>query len=202
MAAILGRRSRATVFPKASGADRELPCARGTRGRRVYVLVDAEAGAGSTVPTMEEPHGFGPARIAASPAGLGISAESLWILRIPTSCTCQTWRSIVPRTLARHSPWCEGAPGGDDYHFLWIDPTAPSRMILATDQGTTISVDGAKTWTTWYNQPTAQIYHAITDSQFPYTVYGTQQDSGSVTVPSRTNHGAHHGRRSVFHRWQ
>jgi photosystem II stability/assembly factor-like uncharacterized protein len=82
-----------------------------------------------------------------------------------------------------------GAPGGDDYHQLWLDPKNSSRMILATDQGTTISVDRGQTWSTWYNQPTAQIYHVITDNRFPYTVYGAQQDSGSAAVLSRTDHG-------------
>jgi photosystem II stability/assembly factor-like uncharacterized protein len=82
-----------------------------------------------------------------------------------------------------------GAPGGDDYHQLWLDPKNSSRMILATDQGTTISVDRGQTWSTWYNQPTAQLYHVITDNRFPYTVYGAQQDSGSAAVLSRTDHG-------------
>ncbi len=82
-----------------------------------------------------------------------------------------------------------GAPGGDDYHQLWVDPKNSSRMILATDQGTTISVDHGRTWSTWYNQPTAQLYHVITDNKFPYTVYGAQQDSGSASVVSRTDHG-------------
>jgi photosystem II stability/assembly factor-like uncharacterized protein len=82
-----------------------------------------------------------------------------------------------------------GAPGGDDYHELWVDPKDGSWMILGTDQGTTISLDRAKTWTTWYNQPTAQLYHVTTDDYFPYAVYGSQQDSGGVAVFSRTNHG-------------
>ncbi|HLY60599.1 MAG TPA: hypothetical protein VKV95_07510 [Terriglobia bacterium] len=81
----------------------------------------------------------------------------------------------------------KGAPGGDDYHSLWIDPENSSRMILATDQGVVISVDGAKSWTSWYNQPTAQLYHVITDNRSPYWVYGAQQDSGSVGVVSRSN---------------
>ena len=81
-----------------------------------------------------------------------------------------------------------GAPGGDDYHQIWVDPKNSSRMILGTDQGTTISLDRGKTWSTWYNQPTAQLYHVITDNQFPYVVYGAQQDSGSVAVLSRTDH--------------
>ena len=82
-----------------------------------------------------------------------------------------------------------GAPGGDDYHQLWIDPRNSSSMVLGTDQGTTISLDRGQTWSTWYNQPTAQLYHVTTDNQFPYVVYGAQQDSGSAAVPSRTDHG-------------
>jgi photosystem II stability/assembly factor-like uncharacterized protein len=82
-----------------------------------------------------------------------------------------------------------GAPGGDDYHQIWIDPRNSSNMVLGTDQGTTVSLDRGQTWSTWYNQPTAQLYHVITDNQFPYVVYGAQQDSGSAAVPSRTDHG-------------
>ncbi len=82
----------------------------------------------------------------------------------------------------------KGAPGGDDNHVLWIDPTDPNRMILGTDQGVQISVDGAKTWSSWYNQPTAQLYHVATDNRFPYWVYAAQQDSGAVTVASRSIH--------------
>jgi photosystem II stability/assembly factor-like uncharacterized protein len=82
-----------------------------------------------------------------------------------------------------------GAPGGDDYHQLWIDPRNSASMILGTDQGTTISLDRGQTWSTWYNQPTEQLYHVTTDDQFPYVVYGAQQDSGSAAVVSRTDHG-------------
>ena len=82
-----------------------------------------------------------------------------------------------------------GAPGGDDYHQIWIDPKNSASMVLGTDQGTSISLDRGQTWSTWYNQPTAQLYHVITDNQFPYVVYGAQQDSGSAAVPSRTDHG-------------
>lgn len=84
----------------------------------------------------------------------------------------------------------KGAPGGDDYHALWIDPWNSKRMILASDQGTVISVDGGVTWSSWYNQPTAQIYHVATDNQFPYYVYGAQQDSGSVATASRSDYGS------------
>ncbi len=82
-----------------------------------------------------------------------------------------------------------GAPGGDDYHTLWIDPSDSAHMILGTDQGATITLNGGETWSTWYNQPTAQLYHVITDNAVPYRVYGAQQDSGTAVVPSRTDWG-------------
>ncbi len=81
----------------------------------------------------------------------------------------------------------KGAPGGDDYHQLWVDPANPERRILGTDQGAVVSLNGGRTWSSWYNQPTAQFYHVITDTRFPYWVYGSQQDSGAAGVPSRTN---------------
>lgn len=82
-----------------------------------------------------------------------------------------------------------GAPGGDDYHQLWVDPKNSAGMVLGTDQGTTISLNRGHTWSSWYNQPTAQLYHVTTDNQFPYVVYGAQQDSGSAAVLSRTDRG-------------
>ena len=87
-----------------------------------------------------------------------------------------------------------GAPGGDDYHQIWVDPKDSSHLILGTDQGTTISVNRGQTWSSWYNQPTAQFYHVITDNEFPYHVYGAQQDTGSIAVPNRTDHGMITGR--------
>ena len=87
-----------------------------------------------------------------------------------------------------------GAPGGDDYHQIWVDPKDSSHMVLGTDQGTTISVNRGQTWSSWYNQPTAQFYHVSTDNEFPYHVYGAQQDTGSIAVPNRTDHGLITGR--------
>jgi photosystem II stability/assembly factor-like uncharacterized protein len=83
----------------------------------------------------------------------------------------------------------KGAPGGDDYHQLWINPRDGNRMVLSSDQGTVVSVDGAKTWSTWYNQPTAQIYHIAADNRFPYWLYGAQQDSGGVGVSTWSRMG-------------
>jgi photosystem II stability/assembly factor-like uncharacterized protein len=82
----------------------------------------------------------------------------------------------------------KGAPGGDDYHQLWINPDDPKRMIVGSDQGGIVSVDGAATWSSWYNQPTAQIYHVAPDYRFTYWVTGAQQDSGAVGTPSRSRH--------------
>ncbi len=80
-----------------------------------------------------------------------------------------------------------GSPGGDDYHQLWIDPTNPAHQAVAVDQGALITVNSGKTWSSWFNQPTAQFYHVATDQHFPYRVYGAQQDSGAAVVPSRTD---------------
>ena len=84
----------------------------------------------------------------------------------------------------------KGAPGGDDYHTMWINPDNPKIMLLAVDQGAVVTVNGGETWSSWYNQPTAQFYHVITDNQFPYWVYGGQQESGSAGVKSRGDNGA------------
>ncbi|MBV9302092.1 MAG: glycoside hydrolase [Acidobacteriaceae bacterium] len=84
----------------------------------------------------------------------------------------------------------KGAPGGDDYHTIWINPQNPDIIFLGVDQGATLSVNGGKTWSSWYNQPTAQFYHVITDNRFPYWVYGGQQESGSVGIESRSDDGS------------
>jgi len=86
----------------------------------------------------------------------------------------------------KHFIALKGDPTGDDFHEMWIDPTDPDRQILGVDQGTLVTNNGGKTWSSWYNQPTAQIYHVSTDNRFPYWVYGAQQDSGAVALPSRT----------------
>lgn len=89
----------------------------------------------------------------------------------------KTWTSI------------KGAPGGDDYHRIWINPEYPDIMIFAADQGAVVTVNGGATWSSWYNQPTAQLYHVTTDNQFPYWVYGGQQESGAIGTASRGNGG-------------
>ena len=82
-----------------------------------------------------------------------------------------------------------GAPGGDDYQNMWINPNDPNIILLVGDQGALVTVNGGKSWSTWYNQPTAQLYHAIANNTFPYLVCGGQQESGSVCVSSRGNDG-------------
>ena len=83
----------------------------------------------------------------------------------------------------------KGAPGGDDYQRIWINPDQPDIRIYSADQGATITVNGGRTWSSWYNQPTAQLYHVSTDNQFPYWVYGGQQESGAIGIASRSDGG-------------
>ena len=83
-----------------------------------------------------------------------------------------------------------GAPGGDDYHRIWIDPLRPATMLLASDQGAVVTVNGGATWSSWYNQPTAQMFHVNADNAFPYRVCGGQQESGAACVLSRGPEGA------------
>ncbi len=83
-----------------------------------------------------------------------------------------------------------GAPGGDDYQNLWINPNNGNIILLVSDQGALVTVNGGKSWSSWYNQPTAQLYHAIADNSFPYRVCAGQQESGSVCISSRGNDGA------------
>jgi hypothetical protein len=83
-----------------------------------------------------------------------------------------------------------GAPGGDDPQQMWIDPTDGRRMIMGFDQGAIVSLDGGATWSSWYNQPTEQLYHVAVDASFPYWIYATQQDAGAVATRSRGNLGA------------
>src|SRR5690348_16632392 len=91
----------------------------------------------------------------------------------------------------------KGAPGGDDYHEMWIDPAEPKRMILSSDQGVIVTQNGGRTWSSWYNQPTGQFYHVIADNRFPYWVYGAEQDSGAAATPSRSSY-----RELNFHDWR
>ena len=79
-------------------------------------------------------------------------------------------------------------PHGDN-HGLWIDPNNSNRMIEGNDGGACVTLNGGESWSTIYNQKTSQFYHVHVDDQFPYRVYGTQQDSSAISVPSRSDKG-------------
>ena len=102
-------------------------------------------------------------------------------------------RIYVPNTIVLRSDdggasfeALKGDQTGDDFHAMWIDPKNPQRQMLGIDQGAIVTLNGGKTWSSWHNQPTAQIYHVSTDNRFPYWVYGAQQDSGAIGLPSRS----------------
>ncbi len=163
--------------------------ARGTDGRRVYALIDAVAATGLF---RSDDAGRTWTKVSNDTR---IDSRS-WYFSSVTVDPKDPDTVYLPNVAiyrstdgGRNFTVLKGAPGGDDYHFLWIDPSAPARMIQASDQGVSISLDRGNTWSSWYNQATAQIYHVIADRQFPYNVYGSQQDSGTVALPSRTDHG-------------
>ena len=83
-----------------------------------------------------------------------------------------------------------GAPGGDDYQNIWINPNNSDTILLGSDQGAIVTVNGGRTWSSWYNQSTAQLYHVTADNAFPYRLYSGQQESGSVGIASRGADGA------------
>ncbi len=83
----------------------------------------------------------------------------------------------------------KGSPGGDDYHYMWINPLQHDHMITASDQGTVVSVNDGETWSSWYNQPTGQFYHLAADNRFPYRIYSGQQDNGTVEIMSQGPYG-------------
>ena len=153
--------------------------------RRVYALVDAADGG----LYRSDDGGAHWARASADPriwqrgwyfGGVTVdptNADRVWVMNTIVLRSDDGGRVFLPE---------KGDPTGDDFHQLWIDPGAPRRRILASDQGVVITLNGGKTWSSWYNQPTAQIYHVATDDAFPYDVFGAQQDSGAVMLPSRT----------------
>jgi photosystem II stability/assembly factor-like uncharacterized protein len=167
--------------------------APGTKGKRMYALIDAKEaglyrsddGGDSWVRANSDPRITGRAWYFSSVTVDPNDSDTVYVPNVALYELSQGGKSL---SIVR------GAPGGDDYHQLWIDPADSSRMVLATDQGTSVTLNRGVTWSTWYNQPTAQFYHVITDNQFPYNVYGSQQDSGTAVVPSRTDHGQIDGR--------
>ncbi len=162
--------------------------ARGTHGKRVYATIDAkEAGL-----YRSDDSGDTWTRVNSDPritsrawyfSSITADPNDPDVVYIPNVAFYKLSDGGKTLSIVR------GAPGGDDYHQVWIDPVNSLRMVLATDQGTTVSLNGGQTWSTWYNQPTAQMYHVITDNAFPYHLYGAQQDSGTAALPVRTDHG-------------
>ena len=125
--------------------------------------------------------------------GLGIGGGDLPVVRFDpknpeivysTSIVC--WKSTDGGKT--WDGW-RGAPGGDDYQNIWINPNNPDIILLGADQGAIVTVNGGKSWSSWYNQPTAQLYHVSADNSFPYRLYSGQQESGSVGIKSRGDDG-------------
>jgi photosystem II stability/assembly factor-like uncharacterized protein len=166
-----------------------LTVARGTHGQRVYALIDAKEGGlfksddgGQTwLRTGTDPRIRGRMWYFGEVYVDSKNPDTVYIPNVSIYRSTDAGKTFVA---------IKGAPGGDDYHALWIDPDNPQRMIFGSDQGAGVSVDGGGTWSSWYNQPTAQFYHVAVDNEFPYHVYGAQQDSGSVFILSRSNDGS------------
>jgi photosystem II stability/assembly factor-like uncharacterized protein len=161
-----------------------------SRPGRVYLQVDADAKHGGLY--RSDDGGAGWQRVSSEPRIWGRGGDFAEVKVDPKDpdkiyvCNTSTYRSTdggVSFTAFK------GAPGGDDYHRIWIDPDRPRVLLLAGDQGAAVSLNGGLTWSSWYNQPTAQFYHVITDDRFPYWVYGGQQESGSAGIASRGNDG-------------
>ena len=164
-------------------------------GGRVWALLDAasEPGGASTAAGLHRSDDGGAtwARVNATP-GLGSS----YMNRLTADPRDRDGIYVMGQSIRRSGDggktlqFFRGAPGGDDYHFLWINPKSPEYMITAADQGTIVTVNGGKSWSDWYNQPTGQFYHVETDDRFPYTIYSGQQDSGTVGAASRSDFGS------------
>src|SRR4030095_1891994 len=133
--------------------------------------------------------------------GLGIGGGDLPVVRfdpknpqIVYSASIVCWKSTDGGKT--WEGW-RGAPGGDDYQNVWINPNNPDIILLGSDQGAIVTVNGGKSWSSWYNQSTAQLYHVSADNAFPYRLYSGQQESGSVGIKSRGDQGE-----ITFRDWQ
>ncbi|HUO19980.1 MAG TPA: hypothetical protein VMU44_09430 [Steroidobacteraceae bacterium] len=134
-------------------------------------------------------------RITADPrASLRIGGGDLTVLRVdPTNADVVYSMGIVTMKSADGGrTWTplRGAPGGDDYQNMWVSPSDPRVLALVSDQGAAITVNGGESWSSWLNQPTAQLYHVSASPTFPYRVCSGQQESGSVCIATRGNDGS------------
>jgi photosystem II stability/assembly factor-like uncharacterized protein len=157
---------------------------------RIYALVDAAPEVGGLYRSDDAGESW--QRINHEDRIWGRGFDFAWVRVSPDNpdiiyiCNTSTYRSTDAGV---NFTAFKGAPGGDDYHTVWINPENPRIILLSSDQGATITVNGGDTWSSWYNQPSAQFYHVITDNQFPYWVYGGQQESGSAGIASRSDWG-------------
>ena len=163
--------------------------AAGMHGRRVYFLLEAKEKAGGLYRSDDAGASWQRATEDRRIEGYWYMSEIFAdpknpdVLYVPT-------QSLYRSTDGGHSfAAIKGAPGGDDYHTVWIDPTNSQRIMLGVDQGAVVSVNGGETWSSWYNQPTGEFYRVATDHRFPYWIYGPQQDSGTAGISSRGNNG-------------
>jgi len=135
------------------------------------------------------------ARITDDPrASLRIGGGDLTVLRVdPTNADVLYSMGIVTmKSTDGGRTWTplRGAPGGDDYQNMWISPRDSRILALVSDQGAVITVNGGESWSSWFNQPTAQLYHVSAAPTFPYRVCSGQQESGSVCIATRGNDGS------------
>ena len=156
--------------------------AAGTGGRRVYALVEADKGGlfrsedGGATWTLVNPE-----HILWSRAWY---FTKIWVHPTKPDSVFIAGNSFWQSTDGGATFQRGGIPGGDN-HDLWINPRAPERMIEGNDQGVVLSVNGGRTWDKRNNLPIGQFYHVSTDTQFPYRIYGAQQDMGALGIASR-----------------
>jgi photosystem II stability/assembly factor-like uncharacterized protein len=164
-----------------------LAAAHTSAGTRVYAIIDSESAGGLY---RSDDGGTNWQRANTDKSGANGYFASLTVA--PDDADVVYFMGQSVRRCDQGGSRCEifkGAPGGDDYHQMWINPKHPDHMIVASDQGTSVSVNGGRNWSDWYNQPTGQFYHVAADNRFPYWVYSGQQDSGTAGVASRSDYG-------------
>lgn len=161
-----------------------------TNTRRIYAIIDAKEGglyrsddSGATwIKTTDDPRVWGRGwyfeKVVVDPT----NADIVFVPNVGIQKSKDAGKTFGTFAV-------RGSPGGDDYHQLWISPSDPNVMIVASDQGSVVTMNGTADtpeWSSWYNQPTAQLYHVSVTNAFPWIATGAQQDSGAVWVRSRS----------------